>query len=731
MMKNGRKLLSFLLSLLMIAMTVSVGGIQVFSEGSGLLGDANADGFVTPVDARLALRLAAELETEIEEPLATDADQNGRTTASDARMLLRYSIGLYDLPDAAPAMPYTELPGSDDESAPKLQCSAQVQSTGMYLTVKIAAENMVGLETAALSVYFDPDKLELQDIHSNVPNAMYACAMREGTDNCIAFGAVYVNQAVSDSEFCMIIFKILQNDTLSVSVQVNDWTGTPVPKSVVVSADASSENLAEKWLQYDVKNGEATVVSCDKNAGGRLTIPDTYEGCPVTAIGDSAFANCDNLNEIVIPASVTAIGESAFAHCSKLRNITLPDGLTQLGDAAFQGCGELKSISVPDGVRQIGDYTFMFCDSLTEVSLPDGLTAIGSSAFVGCSDLKEITIPNSVTTIGEAAFDNCTALTSVTVPGGVKTIAEALFYNCKSLESVTLPYGITRIGENAFYGCGKLASISIPSSVSEIGESAFYGCSSLRSVVIPNGVKQIRYATFWHCSSLEQVTIPESVTEIGGRSFGDCYRLTGVSIPASVQKIASSAFMCEDAFLEEPYFTLAVIYGESGSAAELYAKNNGIRFSLESDKPVDPSKLSVSDSNGIAVLESEKLVVLDVVGNCGPYAEDVVAKLRNETVVFVDRNGETILKDELVGTGSRIRVLDNNSNVLSEYTVLVPMDVNGDGKITAQDARVVLRTAARLESPDAISQRAADTDADVKITASDARRILRKAAHLE
>lgn len=72
-----------------------------------------------------------------------------------------------------------------------------------------------------------------------------------------------------------------------------------------------------------------------------------------------------------------------------------------------------------------------------------------------------------------------------------------------------------------------------------------------------------------------------------------------------------------------------------------------------------------------------------------------------------------------------------DDTVLSAYTVLVPMDVNGDGKITAQDVRVALRVAARLESPNSVSQRAADIDADGKITASDARGILRKTAHLE
>ena len=59
-------------------------------------------------------------------------------------------------------------------------------------------------------------------------------------------------------------------------------------------------------------------------------------------------------------------------------------------------------------------------------------------------------------------------------------------------------------------------------------------------------------------------------------------------------------------------------------------------------------------------------------------------------------------------------------------------DANGDGKISAQDARRALRIAAKLE-PNATNNQiiAADVVADGKITAKDARLILRVSAHLQ
>lgn len=57
-------------------------------------------------------------------------------------------------------------------------------------------------------------------------------------------------------------------------------------------------------------------------------------------------------------------------------------------------------------------------------------------------------------------------------------------------------------------------------------------------------------------------------------------------------------------------------------------------------------------------------------------------------------------------------------------------DINLDGKISAADARRVLRMSASLESSEGVSLLSADADGNGKITAADARLVLRKAASL-
>lgn len=57
-------------------------------------------------------------------------------------------------------------------------------------------------------------------------------------------------------------------------------------------------------------------------------------------------------------------------------------------------------------------------------------------------------------------------------------------------------------------------------------------------------------------------------------------------------------------------------------------------------------------------------------------------------------------------------------------------DVNGDGKVTASDARLALRAGASIEKLDSAASDAADVNGDGRVTAADARSILRYASKI-
>lgn len=69
----------------------------------------------------------------------------------------------------------------------------------------------------------------------------------------------------------------------------------------------------------------------------------------------------------------------------------------------------------------------------------------------------------------------------------VTAINEVAFYRCKNLTTVTIPDGVTTLGEYAFVWCGALASVKIPNSVTTIGVGAFAQCNSLTDINVSSG----------------------------------------------------------------------------------------------------------------------------------------------------------------------------------------------------------------------------------------------------
>ena len=66
----------------------------------------------------------------------------------------------------------------------------------------------------------------------------------------------------------------------------------------------------------------------------------------------------------------------------------------------------------------------------------------------------------------------------------------------------------------------------------------------------------------------------------------------------------------------------------------------------------------------------------------------------------------------------------------AENKTAVPGDFDGNGKVTAKDARCVLRCAARLDAATDAQAALCDVDANGKLNASDARQVLRIAAKI-
>jgi hypothetical protein len=299
---------------------------------------------------------------------------------------------------------------------------------------------------------------------------------------------------------------------------------------------------ATAQVNYAVSGGTAYVTS-SPNASGDVVIASTYNGYPVTGIGNSAFFFCTNLTNVTISDSVTNIGVTAFYLCTNLTNVTMGSSVTAIRDGAFAYCTSLRSVTIPNGVASIGPVAFSFCTSLTNLTVEAANPVYSSVNGVLFNKAQttlitfppgrggDYVIPNSVTTIENSAFSRCTNLTSVTLPDSVTSIGKEAFFSCASLTNVALGSSVTAIADGAFYYCTKLMSVTVPDSVTTIGNTAFYYCTNLTNVTL-GSVATIGINAFSFCTSLANVALGSSVTNIGIYAFNYCASLTSFSVDA-------------------------------------------------------------------------------------------------------------------------------------------------------------------------------------------------------
>lgn len=105
--------------------------------------------------------------------------------------------------------------------------------------------------------------------------------------------------------------------------------------------------------------------------------------------------------------------------------------------------------------NQINYYSFINT-YINEIILPNHLNYIPQNAFEGCTELEYINIPDKINCILNGAFKNCTQLKSVIINSEDIKIDSNAFAGCISLKCITNANSITSVGRNAFLNCSDL-----------------------------------------------------------------------------------------------------------------------------------------------------------------------------------------------------------------------------------------------------------------------------------
>lgn len=350
---------------------------------------------------------------------------------------------------------------------------------------------------------------------------------------------------------------------------------------------------SDPWVYALREDGTAEIVRCDQpETVGSLTVPETLNSIPVTAIGDKAFSQCYYLTDVTLPEGITHIGDFAFEDCTDIETLTIPGTVTSMGCNPFIGTTiRLQLAGSNTALEQQGAFLLdretkrlICCQSSPEgteeapapLVIPTGTREIGDYAF-SRSDAVQVVLPAGVTKIGQCAFQRCLSLQSVTLPAGLTNIGDHAFQRCSKLEEVNLPDSVTHLGRNPFAGSpvtlslsashpalelradvlierstGKLISFpcvgsepayEIPGDIREIGEFAFAYCKDLFTLTVPANV-EIAENAFYRNEAIEAVTLPEGLTVIRENTFWGCINLKTVEIPGSVTEIGAFAFNC-------------------------------------------------------------------------------------------------------------------------------------------------------------------------------------------
>lgn len=378
-----------------------------------------------------------------------------------------------------------------------------------------------------------------------------------------------------------------------------------------------------------------------------VKVPSEIDGYPVNRIGKKAFMDCKQLESVELPDSVVLIEEEAFAGCERLAKINLPAELRHFKHGIFKNCTGLTEVEFPSSPYYISFETFQGCTSLKKVKLPERLVSLQNKVFEGCVSLETVELPEGLRKIEQEAFRGCSGLKMLRLPDTVNEINAWAFDGCCSLKEIILPEGIIKIEKETFRGCTGLERIQIPASVVNIGidrlnwitalneenigkiviTNPLKDCESLQEIcvcvgsyahawarengyrsilcteelpveydideethtavitglqnrklerlVIPGWIEncyvtKIASEAFTFCDNLDSVVVPEPVRVIDEGAFRMCSNLRSIQLPESVVRIADTAITgCTD---------LKEVYVKVNSYAEEWATEYGFKI---------------------------------------------------------------------------------------------------------------------------------------------------------
>ena len=499
-----------------------------------------------------------------------------------------------------------------------------------------------------------------------------------------------------------------------------------------------------------------------------VTISNTVE-----EIGAYSFYDMSKLENLKLGDNIKSIGEHTFDSAFKLKQLSLPDGLVTIGDFAFSNARLIEDLKLPDSVTTIGDYAFSYCANLRKIYIGANTDSFLIRTFQGCNAIAEIRVSEKNKNYSN---DNYGVLFN-------KNKTKLLLYpSAATFENYKIPDSVQVVGTSAFTDSKNLKNITAGENIKEIESSGFSGLDSITSIEFYRGLEKIGVSAFQGCKNMVSITIPDTVKNIDRAAFRDCDKLKDVYFSGTAEqwsKISINSSNNDKLIDAEKHYEHGVHICEFGSW-------NVVKSATCTEKGLEERKCACGKT------ETKEIPMFDhsfgawkvtKTPTCKSSGEETRSCSCGETekriVDMTDHSSgewETLVEATCIKTGKKVKRCIVCSTVLKEEQIektdhkygkwyvtkqptanetgieeckcsvcgntkqrVIPElgnteillgDVNGDGKIAATDARLILQFVAGLKTEKDLIIANADVNKDGKIAATDARMILQMVAGL-
>ncbi|GFH57167.1 hypothetical protein CTEN210_13643 [Chaetoceros tenuissimus] len=139
-------------------------------------------------------------------------------------------------------------------------------------------------------------------------------------------------------------------------------------KTLFYNGEILFDDETGEWLIYDKEERKSWKVI--------FVLPG------VEIIGELTFAECCNVETVIMADSVKRIKDDAFANCRKLAYVKLSTILEYIGKVAFYRCS-LTSVFIPQSCREIESQAFYGCRKLVIFHVPQETQLYGWDVISG------------------------------------------------------------------------------------------------------------------------------------------------------------------------------------------------------------------------------------------------------------------------------------------------------------------------------------------------------------